>query len=383
MRRSVPLVLVLSFISVGTAPAQPLHVAQPVSVGDRDLSRSFLKQGNQLMALGRFEEALAAFQHAHDAFPSPRLFASMAEAYRALGRFADSANHFQRYLDSTDADPRLRADADRILQTLDPFLGRLSVTIHAPPGTDVELRIVPGDWAPETTWLRVEPGTYDLEVRVAGTVQVQRQHDTVAAGVIQPVSITIPATVVPATGGAPSPPPDHDAEPAAITPVASHAATPRDPPTADEPRRAPAATLDGKSPAGAFTLSLVGTIASAALVAAQRYEGDDPIYGGLALAIAPTLGHYYAGELWTRGLLVRAVGVVPATIGYLLLDEHQRVGASLLSLGVIAMAGGAIWDVTTAAETARQWNQRRLTLSAAAVSTGRGLQPGFAVSGRW
>lgn len=146
----------------------------------------------------------------------------------------------------------------------------------------------------------------------------------------------------------------------------------------------------------ALALSLGGTLGSygavALAIAAEPsewggYLGTAGIIGTL---IAPTFGHWYAGAIVTRGMGLRAGGLVVAIIGAIADSEgcglfyggHEEVPAdcgdnfrtakgTVLMLGGIALfAGGTIDDIVTAPRRARRHNERlraQLTVSVAPV----------------
>jgi hypothetical protein len=121
----------------------------------------------------------------------------------------------------------------------------------------------------------------------------------------------------------------------------------------------------GDDPAVAFALSGGGAGASfAAIGVGISTENPYLGLGGLAsLAITPSLGHLYAGDPLTAGLVVRTAGLGAMAGGWLwMLHSCPKIadtmpcasGGFLLSIGgLIATVIGTGIDVGTAAEAAR------------------------------
>jgi hypothetical protein len=98
------------------------------------------------------------------------------------------------------------------------------------------------------------------------------------------------------------------------------------------------------------------------------------IAGGVLVAVGPSLGHVYAGHVWTTGLKIRLAGLGLAGAGFagLLLSDHSctgfvctkdviGIGAVIIGGGVVVV-GGAI-DVTQAGEAAARASGPQLALT--------------------
>jgi hypothetical protein len=169
--------------------------------------------------------------------------------------------------------------------------------------------------------------------------------------------------------------------------------------------------IDPAAPAGAPTesrpilsettalwLSLGGTIASWAMVAAaSRFDGDDgaPLgwAGILGTYLAPTLGHWYAGSALSRGLGIRTVGLATMFVGLVkslngCIDDFDGGGSCndengpLILLGGLAIyVGGTIDDIFHAPGKVRKRNARIQGLGLAPLAAPH--TTGLALGGRF
>lgn len=122
-----------------------------------------------------------------------------------------------------------------------------------------------------------------------------------------------------------------------------------------------------KSPAVAAGLSVPPTVLGAGLVVAGLYVANMEsictdgrcsdhfdlglgltIAGGGLLAVGPSLGHGYAGQVWTTGLKLRLIGtgIAAAGIGVAVIAPSDCPGLSGVcegqAIGLFAVLGGAI-----------------------------------------
>ena len=111
---------------------------------------AMLKEGNALMDAKKYADALQRFESAYRLFGSPKIFFSIAEAHDKLQVYARAAQYYQRFVDEADDAPeKLLARAKQRLQSLEPYIGRISlsceedgvsVTIDGEPVGDTPLR---------------------------------------------------------------------------------------------------------------------------------------------------------------------------------------------------------------------------------------------------
>ncbi len=131
-----------------------------------------------------------------------------------------------------------------------------------------------------------------------------------------------------------------------------------------------AAHADEKSEGTALSLSVVPVIAGfvGMIVASNAEDGpldDDPstaksvaIAGAFGvLALGPSVGHWYAGELWSVGLALRAGGVASALTAVAFGKHgHDDIGIGF-AIGANALfAGGVVYDLWTVRSVVRKRN---------------------------
>ena len=149
----------------------------------------------------------------------------------------------------------------------------------------------------------------------------------------------------------------------------------------------PALAEERKSENAAFALSAGGTLVSAGLVAYAAHRAPDDAAdtylaaGAVALAVTPTLGHWYAGDYVTLGLGARVVGGAAIYLGHRMAscggDCSSDGGTALMVFGAGAVIAGALWDVATASRAAQTWNARHyLALTPTVTPGGAGLSFG-------
>lgn len=168
---------------------------------------------------------------------------------------------------------------------------------------------------------------------------------------------------------------------AAAQPGETAAEAPRPPP------RAP--VYDELDPETAFAASLGFTAAGYLTAVLASKVDDSDTSGALAFAatvgitLGPTTGHWYSGDIATRGLALRALGMTLGIIGIENLDGSEgdsgADGEAVLLTGLALFAIGTIDDIATAPGKARQKTERnraralRLTVAPRVTAQGAGL----------
>jgi len=103
--------------------------------------------------------------------------------------------------------------------------------------------------------------------------------------------------------------------------------------------------------------------------------------------VGPTLGHWYSGRYWTTATTVRVVGAAALIGGLVPLSSDcngscTAIGGGLVATGLIALVGGAFYDVATSSRSAREYNARQFTVAPVALpAAGGGTAIGFGVAG--
>jgi hypothetical protein len=175
-----------------------LASAQPSPAGNKGDAKELLQLGVKLLNSKDYLGALAVFQDAYRRFPSAKILIDIGTTFRALGRNAEAANAYQRYLDtvvvapSGEPDGALATEVTKDLAELDPDLAKLAIT--APVGTEVQVGSF--DWQPITdaSVVRVAPGAYVVHARRDGDKPFETRGD-VAVG--QRVAVAIVLEPIP------------------------------------------------------------------------------------------------------------------------------------------------------------------------------------------
>jgi hypothetical protein len=156
-----------------------------------------LREGNALVAEADFTAALEKFQAAYALYPSAKLLINIGTSLRYLGRNADAARSYERYLAHPEADPQRRAELERILDEISLVTGLLHIEVD-PPDTIVRVdgHTLTGRAGART--FRVDPGEHTLVGERAGFATVVRTV-SIARGAEQEVPLVLTRP------GAPSP----------------------------------------------------------------------------------------------------------------------------------------------------------------------------------
>lgn len=142
--------------------------------GDKQLAQKLLGEGLELLNQNKPTEALAKFRSAYGAYPSPSLLLNIGTTLRTLGRHAEAANAYARWL-LARANPQHRAEVEEILADLDRRVGRVSIEVDA--GASLTVDGKPVDLAGDV--IRLEPGAHAIVASLAdgraarATVQVR------------------------------------------------------------------------------------------------------------------------------------------------------------------------------------------------------------------
>lgn len=133
----------------------------------RPLAAALMKEGVKQLHARAYEQALANFLEAYHKFPSPTILLEIASTLRDMGRLADAANTYQRYLADPATGPQRVAEVEKLLAELDRQLTRLTVRV-SPKGS--EISIDGGPFIPVGAALvtRVRPGIHQVRIRNGG-----------------------------------------------------------------------------------------------------------------------------------------------------------------------------------------------------------------------
>ena len=139
-----------------------------------------------------------------------------------------------------------------------------------------------------------------------------------------------------------------------------------------------------KSPGKANLISLIGTVAPIGIAMSTTDRGlfcGGIGSGGILLLagtiVGPGLGHSYAGNegrLW-KGIGIRTGALIAIGIGFsmsfsLFEETNSSGGAALCAVGSILLFGSSIYDIVTADDSARQYNEENGLAAKSKISFG-------------
>lgn len=146
--------------------------AAPCLADARAEAQALLAEGNRAAATRDWSTALSKFEEAYRIFSSAKILLNQGTVLRALGRNADAANAYQAYLDSSEADPRKKSEAETLLRDLDKRVARLRVELHTAAAVRIDGRAV-GEGT--SIALRVEPGDHVLVAQAPDVSPIERR----------------------------------------------------------------------------------------------------------------------------------------------------------------------------------------------------------------
>ncbi len=150
-----------------TAVLQAITQDPAIAVDDpatRPLAQALMTEGVRQLQARAFDQALANFLEAYAKFPSPKILLNIASTLRDMGRLADAANTYQRYLTDPATGAERVAEVKDLLLQLDAQLTILTVRV-APRGS--EISIDGGPFIPVGSSLvtRVRTGLHLVRIR--------------------------------------------------------------------------------------------------------------------------------------------------------------------------------------------------------------------------
>jgi hypothetical protein len=130
----------------------------------RPLAQALMTEGVKQLQAKSYDQALANFLEAYAKFPSPKILLNVASTLRDMGRLADAANTYQRYLLDPATGAERVGEVKELLIKLDEQLTILTVRVF-PSGSDIS--IDGGPFIPVGTSLltRVRPGIHLVRIK--------------------------------------------------------------------------------------------------------------------------------------------------------------------------------------------------------------------------
>ena len=152
-------------------PALPSVPQDPAIAVDnpaiQPLVQALMTEGVRQLRARAFAQALANFLEAYARFPSPRILLHIASTLQDMGRLADAANTYQRYLADPARGAERIAEVEDLLRKLDAQLTILTVRV-APDGAEISIDGGPFIPVGRTLVTRVRAGLHLVRIRNGG-----------------------------------------------------------------------------------------------------------------------------------------------------------------------------------------------------------------------
>ncbi|HSR97414.1 MAG TPA: tetratricopeptide repeat protein, partial [Kofleriaceae bacterium] len=130
----------------------------------RPLAQALMTEGVKQLQARAYDQALANFLEAYAKFPSPKILLNIASTLRDMGRLADAANTYQRYLTDPATSAERVAEVKELLLRLDDQLTILTVRV-SPHGSDISIDGGPFIPVGSTLMTRVRSGLHLVRIR--------------------------------------------------------------------------------------------------------------------------------------------------------------------------------------------------------------------------
>lgn len=158
---------------------------------DKDEARSLMQSGLKLFNDKDYLGALATFKSAYKQFASSKILLNIGTTQRQLGRNAEAANTYQRYLQALDSDPTKRADVEKVLAELDATVA--VVTLASEPAAALVTVNTDEPWVVSTaTAWRITAGNYKISATLDGYEPLSLTG-TVRVGQAKSITLTMVA----------------------------------------------------------------------------------------------------------------------------------------------------------------------------------------------
>jgi hypothetical protein len=165
--------LVAVLLAAYAADAQPApSITQDPAIAvdspaTRPLAQALMTEGVKQLQARSYDQALANFLEAYARFPSPEILLNVAQALRDMGRLADAANTYQRYLSDPATGSERVAEVRDLLLRLDDQLTILTVRV-SPRGADISIDGGPFIAVGSSLVTRVRTGLHLVRIRKDG-----------------------------------------------------------------------------------------------------------------------------------------------------------------------------------------------------------------------
>jgi hypothetical protein len=135
----------------------------------RAVAQALMTEGVRRLQVQAYDQALANFLEAYNRFPSPKILLNIASTLNDMGRTADAANTYQRYLSDPSTGAERVGEVKELLIKLDSQLTILTVHV-TPHGSEVSIDAGPFVPVGSSLQTRIRPGTHTIRIRSGGAI---------------------------------------------------------------------------------------------------------------------------------------------------------------------------------------------------------------------
>lgn len=177
----------------------------------RALAQALLTEGVKQLSERAFDQALANFLEAYGKFPSPKILINIAGTLRDMGRNADAANTYYRYLNDPATGPERVDEVKAILAQLDAELTILDVRV-TPRNSELSVDGGPFIAVGGSLITRVRPGIH--------LVRARKDERTIEVSIngFEGETKEVPAVVPDVPNASPTPQKSPDVAPDTVSP---------------------------------------------------------------------------------------------------------------------------------------------------------------------
>jgi hypothetical protein len=135
--------------------------------GAKKEAQALVSDGVTALNAKQYDQALEKFLAAYDKFPSPKILLNIGSTLRDMGKLADAANTYERYLEDPSSGSERVGEVKQLLDDLDKKVGLLVVQV-TPPGSDVSIDGGPWTTIGSSLTTRVDTGAHVVKAHKAG-----------------------------------------------------------------------------------------------------------------------------------------------------------------------------------------------------------------------
>jgi len=169
-------------LAVAALLCSPMTFAQ---TADEQAARASFKAGLALHEKRDYEGALDKYREAYVHWKNPKILANIGTAAWELGRFADAALAYDRFLETAPSADPSRADVEKALAEVLPKIGTLRVKLEDSASVALDGHSVAVEHLDK---VRVMPGTHSLAATFGSALSTQQ---TVRVGAGETVDVVL------------------------------------------------------------------------------------------------------------------------------------------------------------------------------------------------